>query len=271
MIAVPNQHFKGNQSSCCSNNNNHINKPSHNCRTCDMHYSDEENYSQCWQCRRIEALEAERLPNDWCCPTSKCNSQSKCFCNERQVCSKLEELKSRDCERQNSAQFYGSGSSCKNGRHCSTHSSEHCISDQEITVKQKSSMSDVIRNTEAKCLSWCRKINPASNDKSHCDYDNNCLEQNQQGFDDIHDPVNKFQKQEKINVPPLCSVRLQPTRHRTKNAILSILESGEVCFELLKKKGSLKEERVVDVCRISGDGFRVSLFLYFLKTNYCFR
>jgi hypothetical protein len=56
---------------------------------------------------------------------------------------------------------------------------------------------------------------------------------------------------------PLSSSRLQPTRHHTKSAILSILESGEVCIEFLKKKKGSREDKVVDVCRISGDGLRV--------------
>ena len=54
----------------------------------------------------------------------------------------------------------------------------------------------------------------------------------------------------------MCSDRLQPTRHKTKNVVLSILPNGEVTVELFKKKGS--EERVTDVCRISSDGLRVS-------------
>lgn len=57
---------------------------------------------------------------------------------------------------------------------------------------------------------------------------------------------------------PLNTLRLLPTRHQTKNAVLSILESGEVALEFLKKKGPAKEERVIDVCRISNDGLRVS-------------
>ncbi|PNF27102.1 hypothetical protein B7P43_G08540 [Cryptotermes secundus] len=59
---------------------------------------------------------------------------------------------------------------------------------------------------------------------------------------------------------PLSSLRLQPTRHHTKSAILSILESGEVCIEFLRKKRGNKEDRVVDVCRISGDGLRIVLY-----------
>lgn len=42
----------------------------------------------------------------------------------------------------------------------------------------------------------------------------------------------------KLHVSPLNSERLLPTRHRTKNAVLTILENGEVCIEFLKKKGS---------------------------------
>jgi hypothetical protein len=58
---------------------------------------------------------------------------------------------------------------------------------------------------------------------------------------------------------PLSSLRLQPTRHRTKSAILSILDSGEVCIEFLRKRSGNREEKVVDVCRISGDGLRVRI------------
>uniref|UniRef100_A0A0A9XPB5 Serine/threonine-protein kinase PLK4 n=1 Tax=Lygus hesperus TaxID=30085 RepID=A0A0A9XPB5_LYGHE len=61
-------------------------------------------------------------------------------------------------------------------------------------------------------------------------------------------------------VPPLNADRLQPTRHITKNAILSIVESSEVVIELIKKKAGRSEERVVDVCRISSDGLRVVVY-----------
>ncbi|KAK9508910.1 hypothetical protein O3M35_006351 [Rhynocoris fuscipes] len=58
---------------------------------------------------------------------------------------------------------------------------------------------------------------------------------------------------------PLNSERLQPTRHKTKNAVLSILENGEVCVELLKGKSS-KSEKVTEVCRISSDGLRIVIY-----------
>lgn len=64
----------------------------------------------------------------------------------------------------------------------------------------------------------------------------------------------------KSQAPPLNTLRLLPTRHRTKNAVLSILESGEVVIEFLKKKGPSREERVIDVCRISNDGLRIVLY-----------
>ncbi|XP_045468652.1 serine/threonine-protein kinase PLK4 [Harmonia axyridis] len=59
---------------------------------------------------------------------------------------------------------------------------------------------------------------------------------------------------------PLCSLRLQPTRHQTKNAILSILEDGEVCVEFIKKRGSLKREMVCEILRISPDGARIVIY-----------
>lgn len=65
-----------------------------------------------------------------------------------------------------------------------------------------------------------------------------------------------------IEVPPLSTVRLQPTRHATKNAILSILDEppGEVVLEFIKYKAKYGEERIHDVCRISSDGLRIVLY-----------
>lgn len=59
---------------------------------------------------------------------------------------------------------------------------------------------------------------------------------------------------------PLKSVRLQPTKHQTKNAVLSILEGGEVCVEFIKKRGHLKREMVCEIMRISPDGLRVIIY-----------
>lgn len=69
-------------------------------------------------------------------------------------------------------------------------------------------------------------------------------------------------KEKKIQVSPLSSARLQPTRHKTKNAILHILYEplGEVVLEFIKYKAKYGEERVHDVCRISSDGLRIVLY-----------
>jgi polo-like kinase 4 len=66
----------------------------------------------------------------------------------------------------------------------------------------------------------------------------------------------------KINVSPLNTIRLQPTRHKTKNAILSIMEEppGEVVLEFIKAKPKNGEEKITDVCRISSDGLRIILY-----------
>lgn len=63
-----------------------------------------------------------------------------------------------------------------------------------------------------------------------------------------------------LGVPPLCTARLLPTRHCTKNAILSLLENGDVCIEFVKHKKKFKEDRVVDVYRITGDGLGISMY-----------
>nr|SVE85404.1 EOG090X03P9 [Daphnia pulicaria] len=73
-------------------------------------------------------------------------------------------------------------------------------------------------------------------------------------------PVNPSNRSHCLNkpTPPLSTARLKASRQRTKNAICSILEQGEVCLEFIRK---VKEaERIVDVCRISGDGMRIVLY-----------
>lgn len=56
----------------------------------------------------------------------------------------------------------------------------------------------------------------------------------------------------------LNTSRLQPTRQKTRNAVVSILENGEVCVEFLKKSRQI--EKVVEVCLISDDGWRVIIY-----------
>jgi polo-like kinase 4 len=65
-----------------------------------------------------------------------------------------------------------------------------------------------------------------------------------------------------MSVQPLSTIRLQPTRHKMKNVVLSILAepAGEVSIEFLKYKSKHQEERVYDVCRISSDGLRIVLY-----------
>ncbi|KAB5562338.1 hypothetical protein PHYPO_G00016700 [Pangasianodon hypophthalmus] len=58
--------------------------------------------------------------------------------------------------------------------------------------------------------------------------------------------------------PPLCAARLKPIRQKTKNAVVSILDTGEVCMELLKGQGA--QERVKEVLRISSDGSMVTVY-----------
>lgn len=78
---------------------------------------------------------------------------------------------------------------------------------------------------------------------------------NQQDHISLHDVKT-------IDVPPFSTIRLQPTRHKTKNVILSILDEppGEVALEFIKYKSKYGEERVFDVCRISSDGLRIALY-----------
>ncbi|KAG8453888.1 hypothetical protein GDO86_000493 [Hymenochirus boettgeri] len=56
----------------------------------------------------------------------------------------------------------------------------------------------------------------------------------------------------RTTISPLNSGRLKPIRQKTKNAVVSILDTGEVCMEFLKEQNS--QERVKEVLRISSDG-----------------
>ncbi|XP_025204259.1 serine/threonine-protein kinase PLK4 [Melanaphis sacchari] len=58
----------------------------------------------------------------------------------------------------------------------------------------------------------------------------------------------------------LNTVRLQKHRHKTKNKVLSILNNGDVCVEFIKMKSKSKEERVVEVIRISSDGQHMVIY-----------
>lgn len=54
---------------------------------------------------------------------------------------------------------------------------------------------------------------------------------------------------------PINSARLRPIRQRTRNAIVNIMDNGEVCLEFVKQKH--KEERVVEVFVITQNGNQV--------------
>lgn len=66
----------------------------------------------------------------------------------------------------------------------------------------------------------------------------------------------------KIDVPPLTTLRLMPTRHKMKNIVLSIMSEppGEIVLEFYKYRAKYGEERVEDVCRISSDGLRIVMY-----------
>ncbi|XP_053113992.1 serine/threonine-protein kinase PLK4 isoform X2 [Hemicordylus capensis] len=59
-------------------------------------------------------------------------------------------------------------------------------------------------------------------------------------------------------VSPLTAHRLKPIRQKTKNAVVSILDTGEVCMEFLKECHS--QELVKEVLRISCDGSGVTVY-----------
>ncbi|KAK5916766.1 hypothetical protein CgunFtcFv8_011716 [Champsocephalus gunnari] len=70
--------------------------------------------------------------------------------------------------------------------------------------------------------------------------------------------VDKEKKTLRDIILPLCASRLKPIRQKTKNAVVSILDTGEVCMELLKSHSG--QERVKEVLRISCDGSMVTIY-----------
>ncbi|TMW51573.1 hypothetical protein DOY81_003360 [Sarcophaga bullata] len=74
-------------------------------------------------------------------------------------------------------------------------------------------------------------------------------------------PVTKpINDPERLLVPPLNTLRLQPTRYKTKNAIMSILNHGEVVIEFIKYRAKYNCDRITDICWISGDGMRIIIY-----------
>ncbi|XP_055990497.1 serine/threonine-protein kinase PLK4 [Sorex fumeus] len=57
---------------------------------------------------------------------------------------------------------------------------------------------------------------------------------------------------------PLTARRLKPIRQKTKKAVVSILDSEEVCVELLKEAAG--QEHVREVLQISSDGARITIY-----------
>uniref|UniRef100_A0A8D2CFG2 Serine/threonine-protein kinase PLK4 n=1 Tax=Sus scrofa TaxID=9823 RepID=A0A8D2CFG2_PIG len=57
---------------------------------------------------------------------------------------------------------------------------------------------------------------------------------------------------------PLTAYRLKPIRQKTKKAVVSILDSEEVCVELLKEFAS--QEYVKEVLQISSDGSMITIY-----------
>ncbi|XP_037071368.1 serine/threonine-protein kinase PLK4-like [Pollicipes pollicipes] len=57
---------------------------------------------------------------------------------------------------------------------------------------------------------------------------------------------------------PLTTRRLKPTRQKTKNAVVTLSEDGEVCLEFVRRRQG--REAVADVCRITRDGMRIAVY-----------
>ena len=59
-------------------------------------------------------------------------------------------------------------------------------------------------------------------------------------------------------VEPLNSERLRPIRQKTRNAVVSILDDGEVALEFFHRKSG--EDKVFEVLRISQNGMKITVY-----------
>ena len=59
-------------------------------------------------------------------------------------------------------------------------------------------------------------------------------------------------------VEPLNSMRLRPIRQKTRNAVVSIIDEGEVCLEFFHHRNG--QDRVFEVLRISQNGMKISVY-----------
>lgn len=59
-------------------------------------------------------------------------------------------------------------------------------------------------------------------------------------------------------VEPLNSLRLRPMRQKTRNAVVSITDDGEVCLEFFHHENG--QDRVFEVVRISQNGMKISVY-----------
>lgn len=122
------------------------------------------------------------------------------------------------------------------------------------------------RGNECHAGSQCLQSQCCAVQTSCCSHGNRIRNNNTNQIDNIRSSTNSSSykteniRQSSNNLQQLCALRLLPTRHQTKNAILSILDGGEVCVEFIKRKGQLKREMVCEVCRISPDGERIILY-----------
>jgi hypothetical protein len=191
------------------------------CRTCGL--ASEGLYSQCLQCRRIDHVD------DGC-------RSGECDCSRRSRCQ------------------------CEKEREC-----------PPVVERNRENNGDIllsVMSTERKFLPDLRLALPEAKSRTPRSRSSDRL----QPYDEQEDEAAvdefvgiKIDKNEKrnldhvpLNVPPLCSIRLKPARYKTNHFVVSILETGEVCLEKLKKRKSGKKEKVVEVYRISSDGLRVS-------------
>lgn len=83
--------------------------------------------------------------------------------------------------------------------------------------------------------------------------DNNCFERQmsekhkarkEKNTAENHSEERADTRSTKLPVSPLNTNRLQPTRHRTKKVILTILDNGEVCSEFTRRGNNIVRKKI---------------------------
>ncbi|XP_039263219.2 serine/threonine-protein kinase PLK4-like isoform X2 [Styela clava] len=127
------------------------------------------------------------------------------------------------------------------------------------------------RNRDENAISHCRNGNNKENiakpeiTRSHHNPSHSTTDSNMKTSKPPSVKSDSSRNGKKEPLPTINSKRLRAIRQKTKNSVLSILDSGEVCLETVKIRSG--KEVTTEVLRISEDGKNIKIYTPKLKTD----